>query len=51
MEGDIEWSAVPLMAEMLGCDDLDGLTAGLVAIRAHRNEKLEHERASPNPNN
>lgn len=50
MDGEVNWSALPFIAEMFGCDDLDGFVAALVAIRAHRNEKLEHDRASPNPN-
>lgn len=39
MGGDISWPALPWIAEMLGCDDLDTLCFLLLTIR---------ERANPN---
>lgn len=39
--GEIEWSAVPWIAEMHGCDDLDTLCELLMTIRAHRIEAMQ----------
>lgn len=36
--GEIVWSALPWVAEMHGCEDLDTLCELLVAVRAHRIE-------------
>jgi hypothetical protein len=35
MGGEINWTALPWMAELLGCDDLDGLVDLLVTTREH----------------
>lgn len=39
--GEIDWSAVPWIAEMKGCNDLDTLCELLLAIRAHRFEAMK----------
>jgi hypothetical protein len=46
MDGKINWAAMPFIAEYLGCDDLDGLVAGLKVIRQHTRER-DHGSRSP----
>jgi hypothetical protein len=38
--GEIQWNAVPWVAELHGCNDLDTLCALLVGIRNHRAQAM-----------
>jgi hypothetical protein len=35
MGGEIQWAALPWLAEWVGCEDLDGLVELLVTLRTH----------------
>jgi len=37
--GGIDWAALPVVAEILGIDDIETLVVQLVAIRDHGKEK------------
>jgi hypothetical protein len=39
--GEIEWTALPWVAEMLGCDDIETLTDLLGTIRTHRYDAMK----------
>ena len=39
MGGELNWSALPIVAEMLGVEDVELLIAELSAIREWQNEK------------
>lgn len=39
MGGEIQWSALDTIAEMLGIDDVEQFIAELVALRTYQNEK------------
>jgi hypothetical protein len=41
MGGEIQWPAVPWIAEWLGCDDVDELLEALVTIRDYANNERE----------
>lgn len=41
--GEIQWAAVPWVAEMYGCDDLDTLCRLLGHVRNHRARALREE--------
>lgn len=34
--GEIEWDALPLIAEIVGAEDIEGLILGLLKIRAYK---------------
>lgn len=39
--GGIDWAALPVVAEMLGVNDIEALIADLVAIRGFQNRSIE----------
>jgi hypothetical protein len=39
--GGIDWTALPIVAEMLGVDDVDQLILDLVTIRASQTQRDE----------
>jgi len=40
MSGELNWSALPIVSEMLGVTDIDVLVAQLCAIRDHQRKDL-----------
>jgi hypothetical protein len=38
--GDVQWAAMPWVAEMFGCDDLDALCALVGHVRNHRAQAM-----------
>lgn len=36
MDGQIDWPALPMVADLIGITDLEWLVASLVAIRTHQ---------------
>lgn len=42
--GGIDWGGLPLVAELLGVDDIAALMHGLVAIKLHRPPKADGEK-------
>lgn len=47
LDGEINWAALPFIAELLGCDDLDGLVAGLRVIRTYQRGKTDDASSRP----
>jgi len=39
--GGLDWAALPVVAEMLGVRDIEGLVADLVAIREFKNRSSD----------
>jgi hypothetical protein len=44
--GEINWAALPWVAEMKGCEDIDRLCELLVTVREHRREFAELNRST-----
>lgn len=37
--GGLDWAALPVVAEMLGVRDIEGLVGGLITIRDHHRNR------------
>ena len=46
MGGEIDWQAVPMLAEIKGVNDIELLITCLTTIRDHFREEAERERAA-----
>lgn len=44
MNGVLDWSSVPIVADLLGIDDIEALTSDLITVREHV-ERLQEKAA------